>query len=301
MKKQEIFFLAGGLIAVLSLFGFMSFAQAADTTDANLSESITASPGTQDPYNIDAGDSVEGSFKVINSGETTYDFTVYAKPYSVSGNNYSPNYDDTGAARADAYEWITLDTTEGTLEPGESAVIDFTINVPESAGLGGHYAVLFANTKVPEDYEGQVSREKRVGSIVRVNVNGDIKEEGSVVGDLIPFFQPSPPLISSFDVKNSGNVDFTVKSSLTITDVFGNVKYANNKSNIVYPDTTRTIEQNWDGASWIGFYNVRLDASYLGQDYTVSKYVLVLPRWVIALLVILLAGGAYAAFARRRR
>ena len=303
MEKKGHYFLAGSLIALLGLFGLVPLAYAADETDTVLDsrEEITLSPVTN-KYEIAAGDSKKGSLKVVNTGDVEFDFNLYAKPYSVSGSDYTASYDES-APRADAYDWVVFDVTEATLAPQESMEIGYTINMPLDAGLGGHYAVLFAETKPAEDVEGnQIIRKKRVGSILRVNVSGDINENGSVVGATIPGFISSPPLKTTIDVKNDGNVDFTVLSSITVTDIFGNTKYSNKKlDSIVYPDTTRAIEQNWDGASWLGLYKVDISAKYLDQGYQTSKYVLIVPRWLIALTVILIAGGAYAAFARHRR
>ena len=303
MEKKGTYLLAGGLAAFFSLVGLMSFAYAAEDVDTveNGREEITLSPVTK-KYEIAAGDSTRGSFTVLNTGDVEFSFIVYAKPYSVSGSNYDANYSDESAPRADAYDWVVFDTAEGTLAPQESMEIGYTVDMPLDAGLGGHYAVLFAETQPSEDVEGnQIIRKKRVGSVLRVNVSGDINEQGSVVGSTIPGFISSPPLKTTLDVKNDGNVDFTVLSSIKVSDVFGNTKYSNQKvDTIVYPDTTRSIEQNWDGASWLGLYKVDISAKYLDQGYQTSKYVLIVPRWLIALTVILIAGGAYAAFARSR-
>jgi len=279
-----------------AVFTLTAHTYAADTASAR--EEITASPVTQ-KFVLDAGSTQTGQFKVVNTGDIAFDFTVYAKPYSVQGQNYSPNYTDESAARADAYKWVSFDITKGTLNPGDSQDITYTIDVPKGASIGGHYGVLFAETQ-PKQAEGnQVARKKRVGTILRVNVNGNINEKGSVLRSSIPGFQFSPPLQASLDVKNDGNVDFNVDSNIEVHDVFGNLKYKDKKSNIVYPDTTRHIEQNWQSAAWLGLYKVDLHASYLGNDFKVSHYVLMIPRWLIALVFMLLVGGAYAAYIRR--
>lgn len=300
MGKRGYVVIASGFVGLIALLSVTSTVFAAADPNTTAREAITMSPSTK-KYTADLGDTFEGSFKVINTGETTYDFIVFSKPYSVSGENYSPDYDDESAPRADAFGWVTFDTTEGTLAPSESAEINFTVAVPEGASLGGHYAALFAKTKVSKDDTGQVGREKSVGSILRIDVGGDVNEQGTILGSSIPFFQSSPPLTATIRAKNTGNVDYMVNSSITITDIFGNVKYTDSKVNTVYPDTTRAIEYSWDGASWIGFYRVKLSAEYLTGGYAEYGRVLILPRWLIALLVILIVGGAYAAFARRRR
>ncbi len=274
----------------------LALSHAAD--DQNGVEEITVSPSSQ-KYEIEAGTSKAGTFKVVNTGGVNFDFIVYSKPYSVSGNNYSPNYSDEKASRADAYDWVTFPTTEGTLKPGETAEIPYTVTVPKNASIGGHYAVLFAETQ-PKDTDGnQVLRKKRVGSILRVNVAGDINEQGSVISSSIPAFQFHAPLVTTMDIKNDGNVDFIADSKIEVKDIFGTLKHTYNKSSIIYPATTRTVDQNWDEVAWLGIYKVDISANYLGKEFTKSQYVLIMPRWLIALAFILIVGGAYAAYIRR--
>lgn len=297
MKKRELVFLVGGLIGAVSLFGLMSYAHAAEAP-ASTREEITISPTTK-KYTIEAGESTSGTIKVINTGAVEFDFKVYSRPYSVSGSTYNPDYSDENAPRADAFDWVTFEVTEGTLQPRESQEIKYTVEVPEDASLGGHYAVLFAETQPKENTGEQVVRKKRIGSVLRVNTGGDVNEQGSVTQSSIPWYQSQPPITTTIDVKNDGNVDFTAESTILVSDVFGNVKYSSNKSNVIYPDTTRTIDQNWDGVSWLGLYKVEISTMYLDTEFRDTQYVLVMPRWTIALAVIFIIGGAYAAYIRR--
>lgn len=302
MEKKELYFLVGGLLAVFSLFGLISSTYAVDDIDTTTEsrEEITMSPTTQ-KHEIAAGESYTSSFKVVNNGNTDFTFTVYTRPFSVEGEEYSPDYSGT-SARSDAYQWVQFHTTESFLKPGETEEVSYTVRVPEGASIGGHYAVLFAETQPDEDKTqgSQIVRKKRVGMVLRVNVSGDIQQSGAVLDSSLPFVQFRAPMTSSFRVRNSGNVDFDVQSSINVTDVFGNLKYSATKANTtVYPDTTRRIEQNWDGVSWLGLYRVDLSATYMDKSYNITRYVLVIPRWLIALIVIVLVGWAYAAYIKR--
>lgn len=303
MEKKELYFLAGGLVAAaFCIFGLAPLAYAADELDTNAAkyEEITMSPTTQ-KYEIDAGESYSSSFKVVNNGNTDYTFTVYARPFSVEGEGYATDY-SAESARSDAYQWVQFGITESALKPGETADIPYTVRVPQGAGIGGHYAVLFAETQPDEDEAqgSQIVRKKRVGMVLRVNVGGDIRESGSVIESSLPFIHFRAPLTSSLRVRNTGNVDFDVISMINVTDVFGNLKYSATKPDTtVYPDTIRRIEQNWEDVAWLGLYKVDLSATYLDKEFSRSRYVLVVPRWFIALIVIALVGWAYAAYIRR--
>ena len=95
------------------------------------------------------------------------------------------------------------------LNPGEKVDVDFTINVPKSAQSGGHYAVIFAETKPSSaQSDSSVVRKKRVGMIVYAQIKGDNSVGGKVVSTTIPFLQTSLPLAASSRVENSGNVEY---------------------------------------------------------------------------------------------
>lgn len=303
MEKKTGVGVVGVLVAVSCMFSLIPAAYGID--DVNLGgddrEEITMSPTTQ-KHEIEAGESYTGSFKVINSGKTDYTFLVYTKPFSVKGEEYSTDY-SSSSERADADRWVQFDTTEAQLKPGDEKEISYTVQVPEDASIGGHYAVLFAETQ-PDDKEAQGSqiiRKKRVGMVLRVNVAGDIRESGTVLESSLPFLQFSSPLASSLRIENSGNVDFDAQSSIRISDAFGSLKYSADKPDTtVYPDTIRRIDYAWNDVSWFGIYKVVLSAKYLDKDYLVSRYVLVIPQWLIVLVIIGGAFGLYALYQRRR-
>lgn len=302
MEKKELYFLVGGLVAAFCFFGLVPLAYAAEELDRNADtlEEITMSPTTQ-KLEVDAGESYSSSFKVVNNGKTDYTFTVYARPFSVEGEGYATDY-SSDSNRADAYQWVQFDITESALKPGETEEVTYTVRVPQGASIGGHYAVLFAETQPDEDDAAgsQIIRKKRVGMILRVNVGDDLRESGLVLESSLPFLQFRAPMTSSLRVRNSGNVDFEVKSTINVTDVFGNLKYSATKPDTtVYPDTIRRIEQNWEDVAWLGLYRVDLGATYLDKEYSRSRYVLVVPRWLLALIVIALIGWAYAAYIKR--
>jgi hypothetical protein len=266
------------------------------------SESITMSP-TSRSYRVDAGKSINDKLTIVNDGAKAYDFLVYARPYSVSNEAYDPNFTAT-PTNADVYGWVQFPKTKYHLESGKSTTVDFTINVPAAATPGGHYGVIFvetqpaANEAIPAS---GVIRKKRVGSIIYATVNGAYKTAGEAVSAEIPFWQVQPPLHTTVTAKNTGNTDFTDSVRLTVKDVFGNVKYDATKDYQVLPQTTRKINLDWSSSSWFGFYKVETAQKILGKSTASSGYVLMMPRFVpIVFIVILLIGGAYAWFRRRK-
>lgn len=285
-------------VAVSTLFGF----SAAHTVSAQSpgDESITLSP-VNSKYKIDAGDTVEDTLTIVNDGKVPYDFIVYSRPYSVTNEQYEPNFTDT-PKNADAYGWVRFPKTKFRIEAGKSIEVPYTVSVPKQAAPGGHYGVIFAETQPPENQGGgnSVVRKKRVGSILYATVNGQYTTSGEVTSTSIPFWQLQPPLHADSTVKNTGNSDFTNDITYTVKDVFGNVKYKEVKQYTVLPQTTRAFSLEWKDASWFGLYNVELEQTVLNKKTADSGYVLILPRYIpILLIVFVLIGGGYAWFRRK--
>jgi len=272
------------------------FAQNAQT------ESITMSP-TSRKYTIDAGKTIEDKLTIVNDGKTAYDFLVYARPYSIVNNDYqNPNFTQT-PKNADIYAWVQFPKTKFHANAGETVTVDYSIRVPAGAAPGGHYGVIFAETQpdTSQSSANSVVRKKRVGTIMYTTVNGQYRNTGEIAGNEMPFWQLQPPLHTTVAAKNTGNTDFADETRLTVRDVFGNIKYDVAKSYQVLPDTTRTISLDWDQSPWFGLFKVETQQKFLDKTVKNEGYVLMMPRYMpVALLAVLVIGGLYAYFGRRK-
>lgn len=290
------------LLIVAVIFGIaFVFSASASAAPGPEVERITMSPTSRN-YNVDAGQTVSDKLTVINDGGTAYDFLVYTRPYSVSGENYDPNFTAT-PKNADAYAWMQFAQTKYHLEPGASVDINYTMRVPGEAAPGGHYGIIFVETQPSDKVStSSVLRKKRVGSIVYATVKGDYKKEGQALDVSIPFWQLQPPLHADMKAQNTGNTDFIDATRVTIKDVFGKVKYDETKDYVVLPQTTRKINFDWSQASWFGLYNVEVQQKITDKTTSKNGYVLMMPRYLpIALIVVLLIGGAYAIHRRKKQ
>ena len=284
------------LAAMLSM-AFASTYRASAATDAALRESITLSPASKE-YNLKAGDTTSGELTVVNDGQTDYDFIVYSRPYSVNNSNYDPNFETT-TAMSDVYKWVSFPKERWSIQAGKTIKIPYTLTVPQGAAPGGHYGVLFAETQPAAPDEGSVARKKRVGSILYATVDGQYRTSGEVVSSTIPGYISSAPLTAKLAIKNTGNTHFKTTTSLKVKDVFGGLKYKNEKDYFVLPDTTRDIKMSWEKAPWFGLYRVELTTRFLNKETAKDGFVLIMPIWFIVLLAALAAGGIAWAFKRR--
>lgn len=287
-------------VAVLLVSTPVQTARAADPV-----ESITMSP-TSKTYKVDPGQTFDDTLTVVNDGDTAYDFTVYAAPYSVNNSAYEPNFTST-VANADAYTWVQFKQVLWHAEAHETIKIPYTVYVSKKASPGGHYGVLFAETQptTSNDVAATLGRKKRVGAILYATVSGDVKLSGKVAGTKINWFQTGGSLTITSSVNNTGNSDFIATVTYQVMDIFGSVKYDFTGEYAVLPSTTRDIHLGWANTPWFGLYKVHVTTAFLDQKESAESYVLVMPMWLVWLIGgVVLTGGVYAGwrhFSRSRR
>lgn len=262
-------------------------------------ESITLSPVSKH-YQLKAGETIVDELTIINDGDTSYEFTVYAQPYSVSGEDYDPDF-VTDRDNTDVHKWIKAEKARYRLAAGESIKVKYTIAVPSGARPGGHFGAIFAETQPAETVgSNSVARKKRVGTIVYATVDGQYRTGGLLRGISIPRLQLKTPLVTEARIENTGNTNFESELKLKVTDVFGGVKYADTKAYQVLPETTRKMSLVWANAPSFGLFKVSMTAKFLDENVTKDGYVLVAPLGAhLTVAIVLFAGVVY--LVKRRR
>jgi hypothetical protein len=265
--------------------------QAQPPDSAAGSESITLSPALSKPA-LDAGQTYKNIMTVINNGTTDYSFVVYARPYSVTGEQYDPNYTEVNP-QTEAYRWVQFEKTDYELRPGERVQVPYTVNVPEDAAAGGHYAVLFAETQPPKDSGSSVIRKKRVGLLLYMTVSGATKQAGSLKSWEVPTWQTHRPVTSTVRIQNTGNVHFPAMLHVQYDPLLGKGFQAN-KELLILPGTTRRIPIEWSTAPAFGIFKASGTVDYLSKtDVLPTKYIILLPTalLLVPLVVVLMIIG----------
>ncbi len=270
------------------------------TTHAIEGESITLSP-TDKHYALDPGAVVTDTLTIINDGSVPYTFVLYARPYAVKNSDYEPSWDVINK-QTDVYSWVKFDKSSYEIDAGKTLKVPYTISVPKNASSGGRYGVIFAQTQPKAGDPQSVIRQKRVGSILYMTVNGNNQLAGELLGTQALPLQTAVPLKTSSQVKNTGNVDFTDSTTLTVRDMFGNQKYFVQRDISVLPGTTRNMHFDWPNSNSFGLYKVTIEHAFIGKKSSTTHVVLMIPLWLMALLVlIVLLGVGYNLTQRRRR
>lgn len=264
-------------------------------------EEITVSPASL-KLTTAPGTTSEGTFKVINTGQTELQFTVYAKPYTVQNEQYEPNY-EVESPRSSIYRWVSFDRTGGLLKPGQEQEIAYTMRVPHDASPGSHYGVLFAEA-VPDEASGGdqvIVRKKRVGAVVRLTVDGEHRQSGRTEQINLARWQWRSPLTADIRIINDGNVDLEAATSLTVDSIIGTRVHHEDRTGAVFPGLPRTIEHQWGGAWTAGIYRVTVTSEVLDEVTTTQRYVILAPAWAIATLTVaVLSAAMYIGYRRLR-
>lgn len=275
---------------------------------------LTIHPTTQ-TIELDPGREYTGNVTITNSGQQPFTALVSAAPYQVDSEAYTPDF-STENAYTKLYGWISFPEESYYLEPGASAKVEYTVNVPEDVVGGGQYAAILVRTEDSIKEEDSIQVISQVAGILYGRVNGaDMHPEGEIAEQDIPGFVMDGLLEVAETVYNTGNVDFRVNHSVTITDFFSGEKvldpemkdsdgYSLASDNvIVLPGTSRRNVITWENTPRLGVYKVQQTVTFLDTESSTEQIVIFCPSWllfsiigliVLAILWIILA-------ARRRR
>ncbi len=239
------------------------------------SQTLAISP-TNAQLKLNQGSTNNGTFNIINQGSGTYSFKIYATPFSVKGEDYSPDYTPIPGA-TNISNWFTFSTDKSTASEGQSIKVNYTIKVPKNTLDGGYYAVAFGETNNPKAAVG-VTINQRAGMLFFIQVGENVVKNGSVSSFESKFLQ-LPPLTSVLRITNAGSIYFRANFKYTVKDMFGDTKLQYNGQKVILPQTTRRLAIPWTNSPTFGLFKVSGTVNFLGKDHALgTKYVLVMSK-----------------------
>jgi hypothetical protein len=221
---------------------------------------LTVSPTSID-VEVAPGAAYKGNMLVVNQGELNVTYSVYATPYSVTGEDYKPYFTPIKDA-TDITKWFTFDQTGSSLKVGSQDTIPYTIAVPKGTGAGGYYATVFAET-ADKGNAGVITR-KRVGMVVYLKVSGSAVEKGNVDTWNVSWIQQAP-LSADIKLANTGTVHFKATVHLTVSDLFGSQKFSYERDPEILPQKLRSVPVQWENGATYGLFRVGGEVTYLGK------------------------------------
>jgi len=199
--------------------------------------------------------------------------------------------------------WIAISSDPIIVPAEQSANIPFTINVPENAEPGGHYAAILVGTRPPKTEGSMVSVSSMISSLLFVRVGGNIVEEG-VIREFSndKTFYKKPEVTFTVRFENKGNVHLLPQGNITIYNMWGKQRGIipiNQDSDFgnVLPDSIRKFIFTWEGDEnffEIGRYKAVATIAY-GEELRKNTYRTVY-FWIVPFEPVLKIGGSALLF-----
>jgi hypothetical protein len=207
---------------------------------------LTITPARME-ISTDPGTPVSDSFLLINEQDTDQVYYTSVENFEAQGESGTPNFT---ASKEGLASWVDV-PAKITLKKGERVKIPFTVNVPENADVGGHFAAIFLSTVPPTTNAGEVAVGAKIGMLVLLKVNGDVKEGGGILSFITKkesWFLVDKPITFVYRFNNSGNDRVNPIGTITIRNMIGMksaVLNANPTVGNILPNSTRKFEVAW--------------------------------------------------------
>ncbi len=168
------------------------------------------------------GDTIKNVVKVTNITTNPIALETLAKDFVAVGNEGAVELLDENSFFSLA-SWVNFEVDTITLQPKQTALIDYQIKVPVNAEPGGKFASLIFRTIPPKNNEiTGATLAQEVGALVLMRVAGDAKEYAKIsefTSDKSVY--EYGPIEFTLLVRNEGSVHVRPKTNVTITNTLG--------------------------------------------------------------------------------
>lgn len=306
------FFKRAGVVACGSLFMLALVAPLA--AYAQSTEGLEVKPAIVEDK-VNPGEVHQYSISVTNVTSVTKTFYVTVRDIQGLDSQGRPIFASTTEVTPYALSsWVNIPQGEITLAAGGTQTIPFSVQVPQNASPGSHFASVFFSDKPAQLQTSGSGVGVSVGAIVSLLISGNINEEAQLEEfSTDKLVYPTPDVTFNTKVQNLGNVLEQPTGTIQITDMFGktvgNVD-VNSAQASVFPGSDRTYTSNWNpGGFAFGRYEAVVSLSYGTEARqtiysTTSFWVLPLvPIFSVLgslLLIVIVIYGFMRAYIRRK-
>ncbi len=187
-------------------------------------------------------------------------------------------------------QWVTLDKQEINLNPGQSGLVEITIDLPENATPGSHFGAMFVSLNPPRMRTSGAAVGYEVANIISIRVAGDAFENAQIRSFSTDNYLHSESKVDfRARIENKGTVLVRPTGPLEIYNMFGKrvaiVTFNESKAG-VFPFTTREFTMHWeDEGPGFGRYQAVLSLLYgdQGRQATISS---TLSFWILPMSII---------------
>ena len=250
--------------------------------------SVTPAKFTVD---MDPSQSFSNTVTIQNSGNEPFQIEITPKREQTNG--IVEIYSDDGIAT-----WISVETNNFILNPGETKNVAFTINAPAQFDYNDAKGVLMiTGTPVSsQDNSNSASFKIHQGIEIAVPINvglpGPIIESISLLDyNTSPFLLTYMPGIFNYHIKNNGTVTEKVNASTQIKGWFN--EYQTSSTGEVIPGDENYLKNSWEPDIFdFGLYSVETNITY-GKYGSIQNIMqkndfFVLPIWLIIIVLLII-------------
>jgi hypothetical protein len=182
--------------------------------------------------------------------------------------------------------------TKLTLAPQEIKAATVTIAVPKDASPGGHYGVIRFTAAPPELNGTGVALSASLGSLVLLNVAGNVEKKASIAELYVEqnkqkksLFEKGP-VVLGLRLRNEGNVHIKPTGTLRVTNTFGKevaVLSINGRGGNILPGSIRKFEEQLKNPGFIGRFKVEANVQYDNKNLSSSRTFWIIPYKQLAI------------------
>ncbi|MBI3888449.1 hypothetical protein HY311_01505 [Candidatus Nomurabacteria bacterium] len=250
LKYPLLFFIP----VLIVLFGVSNYARALTIAPARIELSG------------DPGQTLSGEIEIINEESSNKTFFTSFENFEPRGDSGAPYF---VGAKDGLATWIKS-ISSVQIGKGENKLIPYSITIPKNTEPGGYFAaIFFGTTPVNTQSGGEVSIGGRIGALVLLRVNGDIKEGGGLNEFMTnggQRFFSSLPVSFFYRLNNTGGDrivplgEISFKNMIRLT---ADKISANKKEGSVLPNSIRKFDVIWgeslipqNGEDTAGFFTI---------------------------------------------
>lgn len=265
---------------------------------AQVTEGVQLKPAVIEDK-VNPGDIYHFTLKVTNISNEERTFFLGTQDIKGADDQGHPIFADEG--QATGYElssWVSVPQEAITLKAGETREVPFTAKVPKTATPGAHFGGIFFDVKPIKQGSNGSGIGFRVGSIINLQIAGDIVEDAALrefSTDKLIYSVPS--VIFSAKVENHGNVLARPRGFIEITDMAGKKVETipvNDSGSAVFPGSIKSFTAAWESKGF-AFGRYQAVASLVYGDEARRTISSVTSFWILPLKPILIVLGGLVA------
>jgi len=253
----------GFAILSTTLTAFLVFSGYIQAVHAQEQKSSFAVSPPSFEFNANPGDQITNVIKVENLSDNPMKIATRAENFVAYGNGGQVSLtEDRTSYSIDT--WITIDQKEAVIQPRESKVFKFIVNVPKNTEPGSHYgAVVFSTVASADSTTNGANIQQEIGALILIKVPGDVIEQINLDSfkSAEQFYQGTN-FNFSFLLGNEGTVHIKPNGFIYIKDLFGNtLKTITIEGKNILPGSKRLFSEA-DSFENVGLYRAELELFY---------------------------------------